>query len=387
MTSDESNIMTPIGAIALVCALLVLGMFFFVGNAEERIECNEEFHLYNPPYAFNAGGLWGFSDNDIYVAGHPSSAVPESNSEIYHWDGNTLTSSFTIARSTFTGRQIWGYDNSHVWWVGGGTPFASYYYNGINWAGSNIVVSGVAGVFEDIHGSSNNNVWAVASGGGASTDVRVRYWDGIQWNKVTVAQIGNLARVFVFDINSVVITGAANGYVAYYNGILWTDISIPDETIGITGIWGTSINDFWVAATNKGYYHYVNGVWSHLYPLTTAFRMNGLDINNIYSVSGAKVASYNSQDDFWSILLDNTGNTAQGASIGYDRIWVDTITQNIYVSVRGTGTGVFTNGFSEISCQTIIIPTSFADYGRALVPVIIGVGITIYVFSLRHKED
>ncbi len=310
--------------------------------------CVENFYQYFPPEASSAGGLWGFGNDDIFVSSFPTGGT--GNTLIYHWDGVTLTNSFTVAKSTFASRQLFGIDNTHVWIVGGGgTSGGGYFYNGASWTLSNLAL-GVGVTFQDIHGTSNSNIWAVASGGGAANDARVRFWNGASWSKVTVVESVDLERVHVFSPASVVITGLTAGYVAEYDGVSWTDISVPEST-RVSGIWGTSANDFWVAVgANTGFYHRVNGVWSSKYLLTTAFRIDG-EGPSIFTVSGPKIAQYKSGIDAWEVVADHTGDSANGAPIGYDRVWLSS--NRVHASARGTNGGTFTNGFEAWNCYPL----------------------------------
>lgn len=359
--------------VAAVAALAITNTFANSPNPHD-CEWQETYHLFTNAQAVSAGGLWGSSDTDIFVGGFSTGAGTE-NTKIMRWDGSVFTTSMSIPKATFSIRDIYGIDSSHIWAVGNGPDgISAYFFDGNTWTGQNIALGSTTPIYQNVHGDSINNIWAVGTGGGAATDARVRYWDGAQWNKITVVQTGDLSRVRVFGEDSVVITGVSNGYVARYDGTTWTDISVPGETLGITGIWGQSVNDFWVAATNEGFYHYQNGEWSNQYLLTTAFRMDAFDSDHIFSASGAKIAQWRPDMNQWVIAIDNTNQIAGGAPVVHDRIWLSD--NRMYVSTRGSNSPIFTNGFVEIEC---IHPTKqmwgilpILVIGAILIPIVRG---------------
>lgn len=308
--------------------------------------CVETFHMETFATLYSAGGLWGFANDDIYIG-----AFDTTNAHIKHWDGNSFTTVLATLAGNFASRQIFGFDNTHVMAVGGGsTTGGSYFYDGISWIEKNLRL-GVGGtVFQDVHGSANDNIWAVAFGGGSSTNARVRSWDGVSWTAIDVGNSIDLHRAMVISPTSVFITGI-NGYVGKFNGISWADISIPGETLAITGIWGDSETDVWVAATNTKFYNWDGDSWSAPYSITTAFRTHGTSAERIFSVSGNKIAQWKPESDLWSIVADHTGDMISGAGVGYDRVWVSET--RVMAQVRGSNSPTFTNGFEEFNCYPI----------------------------------
>ena len=56
-----------------------------------------------------------------------------------------------------------------------------------------------------------------------------------------------------------IVVGGDNGTVLHYNGTSWADIS-PGTTSACTSIWGTALDDFWIAA--GAVYHYDGSAWT-----------------------------------------------------------------------------------------------------------------------------
>ena len=162
-------------------------------------------------------GIWGSSAGDVYAVGNGNSGLTELPL-LYHYDGNTWTSSTLSLPSGCTSGNlsgVWGTGPSDIYVVGTGNTAVPliYHYDGSSWTSSSLTQGGLYGVW----GSNTSDVYAV----------------------------GNRTNILFEEV----------GLASHYDGSTWTDIS-PNLPNGWTsewlrGVWGSGVGDVYAVGTGN----------------------------------------------------------------------------------------------------------------------------------------
>ncbi len=130
---------------------------------------------------------------------------------------------------------------------------SSYRYDGSEWHA--ITDNGYD--YNEVWAFSETNIYAVTSNG------QVRHYDGMTWTTV-YHHAGDPAfsDIWAASPSDIFVSFADYGYVLYFDGIEWTQTSLPDVS-DIYSIWGTSATNVY-AACREGCYRYDGMSWSEV---------------------------------------------------------------------------------------------------------------------------
>lgn len=171
------------------------------------------------PTNWTLRGVWGSSDDDVWVAGGTASLL--------HWDGTSWSSVNSGGSGLFT---IWGSSRDDVWAAG---YQSLVHWDGAQWkAPAPLLVGQYSSL--SIAGSGPDDVWVTT--GLVLQDNNAERWDGHTW---TWAHVPDLI-LWSAGPKDVWAVGAA---VSHFDGVRWTtDTSLGPQKC----VWGSGPNDVWV---------------------------------------------------------------------------------------------------------------------------------------------
>jgi hypothetical protein len=233
-----------------------------------------------------ANGIWGFSENNIFIVGEYS-----NRGFIGHYDGIRWTeyrSEYFLSRgdTVYPLRAVWGSAPDDIWAVGDfGTII---HWNGGEWKKESIDINLKEFDFLDIWGYSKDNIYI--SGRMYQQKVVLLKYDGIKWNTIIensnssvfsttwgpheqkqylITQkkyiiVNNVITTFVLPNQTAVISkirGSASnniftvghfGEIFHFNGIAWQRIELANDLLkssALTGCFTTEKNSFFIGYT------------------------------------------------------------------------------------------------------------------------------------------
>jgi hypothetical protein len=233
--------------------------------------------------------VWGISESEIYAVSFTFDDPPpcfdppcpgrQVFSSIFSSDGATWSEKYVIANKWI--KSIWGVSGDALFAVGSFTEFweegnvggLRYYrtilrYDGTAW--SAMIEETTPGVLNDVWGDSENDVFAVGSGGA------ILHYDGSLWSEMTSGTSEDLNAVSGCSANDVFAVGA-NGTVLRFDGQAWLPMtSVTTKTIN--DVWGSSMNNVFAVGENGTILHFDGSEWGGM-PSPTA--------NSLYAVWGS----------------------------------------------------------------------------------------------------
>jgi hypothetical protein len=245
--------------------------------------------------------IWGSDTNDVWAVGWNTSWY----GEIFHYDG-TEWKNVTPQLFRFTiYNDIWGFSKNDIYvagysWLltGNNELFLSsliIHYDGSVWK---IILedSTNQGYLHKIHGNSKNNIWAV--GGNAS----VYHFNGASWIRKPFPDSLDCHAVFCMPNNQVYMTYEYNDrqinglliehFGEYVNDMIYTKdtcrITIKNGNMvgykfGYKAMWGVENNK--LISVGPWYWKYTGAGWNLIYSTTYPLNdIKGITWNDIYEV-------------------------------------------------------------------------------------------------------
>jgi hypothetical protein len=228
--------------------------------------------------------IWGLNENCVYAVGGIN--MPEGVTSIIKWDGERWNY-HSWPEGGASG--IWGFSENNIFIVGeySNRGFIGH-YDGSSWTEyrSEYFLSKGDTVYplRSVWGSSPDDVWAVGNNG------TIIHWDGLEWSKVkNIDEQYTFWDVWGFSENSVYAAG--NYYnnevvLFYYNGNNWEKIFSGESINPVRStVWGPYEEYFYLF----DYRHYLfnNGTAKQIFfngRRSPFFKIRGEGINNIYTV-------------------------------------------------------------------------------------------------------
>ncbi len=212
--------------------------------------------------------IWGSGANDIWVT---------ANTQLLHYTGATWSAQHT---GTYELKTVWGSSATDVWAAGVGATFR---FNGSGWN----IVTGMVGA-DKLWGSGPNDVWALSS--------RPRHWDGQGWTEV-VPEVPNFSFVFqgvhgssadnVWAVGRAI--GTAPPPVLRWDGTAWR--AVAATTNSLYGIWGATPNDAWAVGQGGVVVHWDGAVWTDVTSLAHPYEwftsVHGTSASDVWAVGDA----------------------------------------------------------------------------------------------------
>lgn len=225
-----------------------------------------------------------------WIAG--CNSVNSSNSVLYSYDGINWVGSGTINGSSTARRAFY---NGSSWLIPiGASPYLAYSNNGTIWTS----VTGPSG-FSSISISDksiawNGNLWVVGGSANGTNGQCLAYTNdpngATGWTFITLNQYkisNSMVFCVIWNGKMFLATGynGTNGVNSYsYNGINWTQYTLPSPAIGRTLIW---TGNMWIHGGNNKILYSYNGInWndiSHL--LTITIYSSSMNIYKPHSIT------------------------------------------------------------------------------------------------------
>jgi hypothetical protein len=221
-------------------------------------------------------------ENNVWAIG--AVTLPEGRSGVIKWDGNKWSPMESFA-GTKTG--IYGFSETNIWVVTGGTFGKIANWNGSSWKEYSFYPPPQDTVWglNAIWGSSPEDIWAVGQRG------TLVHWDGEKWKKVDLS----LPEDFIFwdidgtDKNNVYAAGdVRNEYFKLfkYDGIDWKEILTGENSVSIQSQVYTPRNGI-VYLMDYTHYKIENGVVEQIYlpaQRGAIYGLSGSGTNNMATV-------------------------------------------------------------------------------------------------------
>ncbi|MCA9626107.1 MAG: hypothetical protein KC766_00515, partial [Myxococcales bacterium] len=179
----------------------------------------------------NMTGIYGRSARDLWVVGQTGLLA--------HFDGATWTRVDSGAGIIF--EDVWGTSEDDLW---AGAQGSLHHYDGSAWTFEPTYPSSVYGLW----GTSRSDVWAVGAGGSISR------FDGATWSAADVSALSSdtLHAVWGTSSSDVWAVGAS-GTIAHFDGSAWTPSSgtLTDFYVDLIDVWGSG-SDHVLAVGREG---------------------------------------------------------------------------------------------------------------------------------------
>ncbi len=211
------------------------------------------------------GGIWGADANSVYVT-----AATYSKGTVARWNGSAWQEEALPGPPTKVGG-IWGADANNFWVTGADAVGSRLYTRtGGIWVDAPNQPSAIS--LKDVTGSSPADVWILGQDPGVS---KVWRKSGLNWALQSLPVLPfphSLRRVWALNANHVFAVGAhlnggSNpdaGLMVHWNGVSWSQVSVPADCVELNAVHGTSFDDLYVTGQNnagKGViYHVTQGL-------------------------------------------------------------------------------------------------------------------------------
>lgn len=271
--------------------------------------------------------LWGFAPNDIWAVtrdpGGPAAGTWQ------HYDGASWTEYQTTTVDLIA---LWG-ANSLDMWAGSATTLfqGPKHYTGTTWADTTVSTPG-SRTWRGFWGPSATEVYGVHSTSAGTDDQRIYLWDGLIWTLLPTAPMTKgIFEIWGFSSNDIWITGndgvGGNQFLTHYNGVSWSDFTLPVGYVAGGTVWGAAANDVWASAigTPSGALHIVDGVGQiEEYPAASGggSKIFGTSTDNVYF--GRDAGTVFHWDGTQFSVLDNADGVNINAvwAADMDNVWL-----------------------------------------------------------------
>jgi len=217
--------------------------------------------------------VWGISESELYAASNRivdeppchDPPCPENGAfgSIFTSEGATWSETGLIEDKWI--RSLWGASGDALFGVGasvelweeGNTGGIRCYrtilrYDGALW--SPMIEETVEGTLNDVWGSSENDIFAVGSGGA------ILHYDGTTWVEMQSGTAEDLNAVWGVSAQDVVAVGAG-GVILRFDGVSWNPMN-GGSTAALTDVWGSSAGDFVAVGGGGSIFHYDGSKWT-----------------------------------------------------------------------------------------------------------------------------
>jgi len=197
------------------------------------------------PTTENLTGIWGTSASHIIAVG--------ARGTILKWNGSAWSDESTLESLFF--QDVWGSSPNDVFAVGtepGVTGRVVVHYNGASW--TRMTVPAGFEPLTSVWGSGPTNVYCTGLG------KSLFHYDGVDWEPVLTASTFALTAVYGFSATDVFAVGG-NGAAVHWDGVQWTPIDIG-VSVFMQSVWGTSGTDLYAVGLAGAAYHYNGATWS-----------------------------------------------------------------------------------------------------------------------------
>ncbi len=225
--------------------------------------------------------LFGFGSEDIWAVG--------GGGLIMHWNGvlwERLSSGITDMMTA-----VWGKSSSQMW--AASSSGGLFQYDGYSWRERARSSAALYGIW----GSADNDIWAVGANGA------IFHYDGQRWSAVLSPTGATLGAIWGNSATDVWVGGLA-GVLLHWDGTTWLRRSLPDNSLATAGIWGSGPSDVWVVGAkilSGGFVYHWNGLgW-------TDFSVPGLP--ELRAISGV------SSSEVWAVGYDKANGIDVSANI------------------------------------------------------------------------
>ncbi len=233
--------------------------------------------------------VWTDSGSDVFVAGQ----------SVMQYDGNTWEQSYfggTIAQG------IWGFSNNSVFIAGHNGK--AYYFDGTLWT---YMDTGNSLPLRSICGTSENDMFAVGDQG------TILHYDGSIWTPMTSGTTNDLYEVWCNSPTDVFAVGRA-GTILHYDGNAWSPMD-SQTTMFLDGIWGAADNDVFAVGNDGTILHYNGSTWEKM-DTVTPHRLRyawGTSGNDVF-VAGDMGTILHYDGSSWTIMDNHVGINLYGIS-------------------------------------------------------------------------
>ena len=281
-------------------------------------------------YDFDLTGVWGSSDENLFVVGR-SRSQDTLEGVILRYDGSNWLKMATGVED-FELRAVWGTDSANVWAVGlhyvnQALHGIILHYNGREWSVSS---SATYSPLFDVRGNKNGEAYAVGSDG------TVLKYDGIVWsfvkydpnlNDVTWSEFRKLS---VDPDGSLAVLDAWQNRILSFHEETWSWIDTAQEFTP-NAIHGTLASSLLAVGSQGDMYRYDQGSWSLLTNVTTRS-----DLNAIHGNSPEKMFAVGKE----GVILRYDGGTwvpmESGVGLELRAVWASPWEFSLAVGAEGT---------------------------------------------------
>lgn len=168
-------------------------------------------------------GIWGFSDDDIFLTGVPTFGT--FGARIIRWDGNDWN--VEQVTQAFAFFDLWGKNALNLYAVGGAGII--YKFDGANWGQ---MTSPTAQSLNGVWGFDSDDVFAFGDNG------TILHYDGIDWVSQTSGILINFFAGWGPSPDNVFAVGEG-GAVLHYNGSEWSEMESSTDS-DLRAVYGSS---------------------------------------------------------------------------------------------------------------------------------------------------
>jgi WD40 repeat protein len=189
---------------------------------------------------FSPIGLWGNSDNDIFMVGE--------NGIILHYDGKSLTAMESGTEKRLNA--VWGSSHNDTFAVG--LTGTILHYDGERWTKMK------SGTYQELHGiwgSSAHNVFAVGIKG------MILHYDGQQWSKMQNDDRADLLAIWGASGSDIFAVGRS-GTILHYDGQRWTRMHRGQGWL--EAVYGSSGSNVFAVGATDTILHYDGQRWNKM---------------------------------------------------------------------------------------------------------------------------
>jgi hypothetical protein len=191
------------------------------------------------PGGYLFASIWGFSDDDIFLAGTPS--LGTFGARVIRWDGNVWTTTQVTMESGFN--DLWGSSSLDVFAVGGIGMI--YHFDGSGWSE---MTSPTSEALFGVLGFGPRNVYAFGDGG------TILHYDGQDWVVQTTGLQTTIYAGWGPSPNDFFAVGF-EGVVLHHDATAW-QVMESNVDFDLFGVFGTSGSNVFAVGIDGGIIRY-----------------------------------------------------------------------------------------------------------------------------------